>query len=108
VIFARTEGTVPCYVVRDDRYALLLYSGGRHRALYDTAADPSQRHNIIAQEPGVAARLEASFREYAAAQPLSLAHFIDSTAPVPSHSKRSQVEISNEMREELEALGYLR
>jgi arylsulfatase len=108
VILARTDGDTPCYVVRDDRYTLLLYSGGKFRALYDMAADPRQLRNIIHEQPDVAARMEAAFHEFAATQPTSLTHFIDSTAPLPAESERPKVEISREMRQELEALGYLR
>lgn len=108
VIFARTSGGTPCYVVRDDRYTLLLYSGGEFRALYDMEADPRQLRNIIHEHPDVAAGMEAAFRQFAATQPTSLAHFIDSTAPLPAASERPKVEINPEMREELEALGYLR
>jgi arylsulfatase A-like enzyme len=58
--FTRTNGRWPCYVVRNHRWALLLYQGGRKRALYDLARDPRQTHNIIAEQPSQAAAMTSS------------------------------------------------
>jgi len=46
-IFARTAGSPPSYAVRDHRSLLILYQGGKLRALYDLEEDPRAVHNII-------------------------------------------------------------
>jgi arylsulfatase A-like enzyme len=107
-VFSQTEGDPPCAVVRDLDYSLLLYEGGRLRALYDTRHDSWQTHNIIAEEPAQAARLIHAFRDYAAAQRLPPLRFLEERAETPGPpSEPEPPEMSEDIRRELEALGYL-
>lgn len=106
-VFARDAGDPASYLVRDLRYALILYEGGEPRALYDLDEDPHQTCNLIHEYPEKAAELIAAFRRFAETQRLQPLQFIDpgaEPAPVPSGP---QLEISDGMREELKALGYV-
>jgi arylsulfatase len=108
-IFCRTNGKWPCYVVRNDRWSLLLYQGGKMRALYDLQADSRQTHNLIA-DPAYAQQATAltkAFVEFAKTQkflPLDFVdpHFKTVTDPVPPGAG-----ISDEVRRKLRSLGYL-
>ena len=107
-LFARTEGNVPCYVVRDTRYVLLLYEGGKLRALYDLESDPGQVRNVIGERPDVAERLAAAFRDFAATQIVPLSQFVDETVKPRPGPQRGKVALTDDVRKELEALGYLK
>ncbi len=104
--FTRTNGRWPCYVVRNHRWALLLYQGGRKRALYDLARDPHQTHNIIAEQPSQAAAMADVFVTFAKTQPFLPLDFVDPhfrplTAPAASGQP-----LSKEARRRLRSLGY--
>jgi len=107
-IFSRTSGTPPAYVVRDFRSALLLYEGGKLRALYDLQADPGQTRNVIKQQPARAAELMEAFRRFAVAQRSPPLHFLDPKARTRDLPPVPEVTMSEESRRELKALGYLR
>lgn len=105
-VFATCLGW-PSYLVRDKRYALILYSGGRMRALYDLKADPQQRHNIIAQKPEVEARMSAAFGRFARTQTLSPLGFLDPKARQRQQPRPEPGGMAPDTRNELKALGYL-
>ncbi len=106
--FSRTVGDNPCYVVRDHRWALLLYQGGEKRELYDMEADPRQTRNIIEQEPGRAAELAAAFRAFAVEQRSPPLDFVDPDAEVRGRPGAPEIEVDEETIRQLKALGYLR
>ncbi len=64
-------------MVGSDRYALLLYSNGTCRALYDLESDPEQRRNFIEGHPERAEDLIELFATFSAAQRRELLSFID-------------------------------
>ena len=107
-VLARTGGDPPSYIIRDRSSMMLLYRGGRLRALYDLAADPRQMSNIIEQDPEEAERLVGAFREFAAAQTAPPRHFLDPEAEAPEPPAAPRIEVTEEMRAALRALGYLR
>jgi len=107
-IFARAAGQPRSYVVRDHRSMLLLYQGGKLRALYDLENDPRAVENVIAQEPERAAELIEVFRSFAERQIHAPLDFVDPEAPSPRLPETGQVEVTEEMRRSIRALGYLK
>ena len=69
------------------------YIHGPRRELYDLAADPRERDNLVASRPEVAARMEEG-----------LASFLDSRS---EGATRAVAEVDPEVRWRLMALGYL-
>jgi arylsulfatase A-like enzyme len=111
-IFAVSVGSKrPAYLVRDAHWALLLYRGGKLRALYDLQKDPGQLRNVIAQQPAVAARLIADLRAFARARKVSLEEYLSPSAAARLAAlpprKAKPAHLSEATRRELEALGYL-
>jgi arylsulfatase A-like enzyme len=76
--------------VRNERYKLVLHKGSRRRELYDLAEDPQEGENLLGSRPRIAGRLSAE-----------LARFVASEREAPEAQ-----EISRELRERLEELGY--
>ena len=107
-IFARTAGKPPSYAVRDHRYLLLLYQGGKLRALYDLEKDPRAVRTIIEQQPEKAAEMIEAFRAFAEAQVAPPLDYVDADAPAPELPAVAKVNVTEEMRESLRALGYLK
>ncbi len=107
-IFCRTEGDPPAYVVRNSRYSLLLYEGGKRRALYDLAADPWQMRNVAGKRPEVEESLTQAFRRFALAQAAPPLHFLDPEAEAPKAPPGAQIQMTEEMREQLRSLGYVK
>ena len=112
-VFTRAKPDPSCpddrakYMVRSRSHALLLYSNGRWRALYDLNADPEQRHNVIDSQPAVTREMVEVFREFAMQQgtpPLSFVG-IESEAPVVEDLPRP--ERTPQLEREPRALGYL-
>lgn len=68
-----------------------IWNGDRPQELYDLAADPNERQNVIAQQPEIAARMQAKIEERVAALPA-----MHDGAP-----------LSEETRAALRALGYV-
>ncbi len=94
------------YMVRTERFGLLVYEDARWRAFYDLDADPEERRNVIGDWPEEAKRLHELFREYAQAQSRPPHAFLGGEAApdeVPSHKG-----LSPAVREQLKALGYVR
>jgi arylsulfatase A-like enzyme len=105
--FTRTNGKWPCYVIRNHQWALLLYQGGKMRALYDLAADPRQTHNIIAENPKQVEAMVDAFVRFAKTQTFVPLDFVDPdfkplVAPVSPDSTMSE-----ETRRKLRSLGYI-
>ncbi len=96
------------YMVRGERYALLLYGNGKWRALYDLASDPEQRHNVIGELPDVAEELEEVFREFAGRQTASLACFLDPNAALSRRRRERATTLAPEVEREMRALGYVK
>ena len=107
-VFSQTEGEPPCYVIRDLRFSLLLYQGGRLRALYDTQSDPWQTRNLIDELPEEASRLTEALRRFAGGQRYPPLDYLEPDAPAPEIPAAPKRRLSDEEREELKALGYLR
>jgi len=107
-VFARSGGAPPSYMVRDHSSLLLLYRGGELRALYDLEGDPRQVHNVIEEQPARAAALEQAFIAFAHEQAAPPLHFLDPEAPAAELPDVPEVEVTEEMRRSLEALGYLK
>jgi len=105
--YATCMGSHSSYLVRSRTYALILYRGGVLRALYDLTTDPMQRRNIIDEEPEQAARMADEFRAFAASQRRAPLEFIDPKARPSAASAPPRIELSEEQRRELEALGYV-
>jgi arylsulfatase len=105
-VFATCADPWPSYLVRDSEWSLILYRGGKLRALYDLRADPGQTQNVIDAHPEVAAKMIAAFQMFARTQRRSLAAFISpSAAPAPARPPESKP--APETQRELRALGYL-
>ena len=107
-VFARTGGVYPCYVVRSKDWSLLLYRGGKLRALYDLWDDPRQRYNVIAKRPEAAAAAAQAFEAFAKAQRWPPLDFVDPKYQPPAGRERPTQEVSEETRRQLRALGYLK
>jgi arylsulfatase A-like enzyme len=105
--FSRTNGEWPCYVVRNREWALLLYQGGRMRALYDLSADPRQTHNVINEHPEEANALAKAFAQFAETQPFRPLDFLDPSFKPVTSSGGLNMAIPEEARRKLRSLGYL-
>ena len=77
----------------DGRYEFIWASDGRHE-LYDLEQDPGERNNLVAKEAGVVLRMQADLDSLVAAM----------ASDRPASTPR---ELTPEMRELLEGLGYL-
>ncbi len=107
-VYATSAGPVESYVVRDERSALILFKGGKQRALYDVEADPQQRRNVIDERPARAAEMIAAFEAFARRQRRPPLDFIDADTQVEEVAGPPGVKVSDDTRRELEALGYLK
>ncbi len=93
------------YMVRTDRFALLLYESPTWRALYDLDTDPEERRNVIGDRPEEAERLHAMFRKYAQAQSRPPHAFLGGGGlkeDAPSNDG-----LPAGVKDQLKALGYL-
>jgi arylsulfatase A-like enzyme len=107
-VFCRSDGKPPSYLVRDVRWALMLWGNGEWRALYDLATDPGQRKNVIAEQPVVAAGMLEVFREFALAQRRPPVDFLRPGVELPPLPEAGEVELTPEARRQLRALGYVK
>ena len=109
-VFAVSEGNWPSYLVRDAQWSLILYRGGKLRALYDLRSDPGQTRNVIAEHRETAAKMVAAFEAFARTQGRPLAEFVSAhaAAAAPPAPRSRHSDLPEEVRRELEALGYLR
>jgi arylsulfatase A-like enzyme len=107
-IFARDASGPASYVVRGLSEALVLYEGGELQAFYDLAEDPGQTRNAIDLHAGRAADLLGVFRQFAGRQRRPPREFSDPGAEPFPLPEAPSIEFSEEERERLEALGYLK
>lgn len=107
-VFCRTAGVPPSYSVRSHRYLLLLYQGGKLRALYDLENDPRAIDNIADKQPQVVAEMTEVFRRFARQQTAPPLDFADAGVPRAKLPKVEQVELTEDMKRSLKALGYLK
>jgi arylsulfatase A-like enzyme len=105
-VFATCAEPWPSYLVRDSAWSLILWRGGKLRALYDLRGDPAQIQNVIDGHPETAARMVDAFQEFARTQGHQLAGFLSPRA-VGSVAKPPQSNLSEKTRRELRALGYV-
>jgi arylsulfatase A-like enzyme len=98
---------IPCYSIRDAHTTLLLYYGGKTRALYDVDRDPWQTRNQYARERARAAALEKAFRAYAQQQPRPPRGFLDPREAEPTGAPGPQPKLTERQRKTLRGLGYL-
>jgi arylsulfatase len=106
-IFAADEKGWLSYLVRSQRWSLLLYRGGKLRALYDLQYDPAQRHNVLAAHPKAAAKMVAAFEAFARTQARPLAEFVSPNAPIVALPIPPRRALPEKARQNLKALGYL-
>lgn len=110
-VFARTDEGQPkypaSYVIRNLRWVLILRQGGRDRELYDIKADPGQTRNVIAEEPEQAKKMVRAFRLFAATQARPPLDFVDAGYTPSPQPKAPPVRLTEDMRRQLRALGYV-
>ena len=106
-VYATCSAPRPSYLVRDTRWALILWEGGTLRALYDLQKDPTQRENVIQQEPEQAARMVDAFRQFAETQRRRPLEFVDPNWKPERLAGAPRVKLSEEQERELKALGYM-
>jgi arylsulfatase A-like enzyme len=106
-VFCRSDGRPPSYLVRDERWALMLWGNGEWRALYDLEADSGQRKNVIAEQGEVAEEMLEVFREFALEQRRPPVDFLRPDVELPPLPKAGEVGLTPEARRQLRALGYL-
>lgn len=107
-IFSRTAGDPPSYAVRDHDWLLILYEGGRLKALYDLREDPRALENVYDEKPEKAAELIDVFSAFAQRQAAPPMQFADPAAPAPQWPEVEKIEPTEEMLDTLRTLGYLR
>jgi arylsulfatase A-like enzyme len=95
------------YLIRDERYALLLYPNPEWRALYDLADDPGQRRNVIDGNRDQVERLLGLFREYAQDQRRPPHAFLAEGAQEEPEHEPDLSRLPADVRKQLKALGYL-
>jgi arylsulfatase A-like enzyme len=83
------------YSVRTPRWKLIEYPGRDLHLLFDLRRDPAERRNLAAQQSELADRLHDELEQWRAGR----SRFEDSPRP--------PIEVSQETREQLEALGYI-
>ncbi len=110
-VYCRGGGGPSKYLVRSRDYALILYSNGEWRALYDLRNDPEQRQNAIAANPDQAETMAAAFEQFARRQRRHPMDFLDPEAVMPPLPEVPEIEMSPEDRARVRRiadLGYLR
>ncbi|MCJ7749530.1 MAG: sulfatase-like hydrolase/transferase, partial [Armatimonadetes bacterium] len=106
-VYATCDGEKRSYLVRDHDWALILWEGGKLRALYDLRNDPRQTRNVIEKLPAQATRMANAFRRFAGEQTSPPMEFVDPEAKRGELPDAPEVTLSEEQRRELEALGYV-
>jgi len=107
-VFCRTAGVPPSYSVRNHQYLLLLYQGGKLRALYDLDKDPRAVDNIADNRPQMVAEMTEVFRTFARQQTAPPLDFADAGVPSPTLPEVERVKLTDDMKRSLKALGYLK
>jgi membrane-anchored protein YejM (alkaline phosphatase superfamily) len=109
-VFCRAGGRPAKYLVRNKEYALILYSNGEWRALYDLGSDPGQRENAFGAHRAVGEQMVEAFRRFADQQRRPPRDFLDPEAVMPPLPEVPEIEMSPEDRERVRRiadLGYL-
>jgi arylsulfatase len=106
-VFSRTAGHYPCYLVRSHDWALLLYKGGKLRALYDLRDDPRQRYNVAEERADQTGKVIRRFEQFARSQRYPPLHFADPNQKPPAREEVRRKAVSEETMRELKALGYV-
>jgi arylsulfatase len=97
------------YVVRSERYALILWGNGIWRELYDLENDPAQRVNILDESPEVAGELVAAFSVFAESQTYPPVRFLgEEERELADTADTGEFRASPEVMRDLRALGYIR
>ena len=107
-VFCRTAGVPPSYAVRSHRYLLLLYQGGKLRALYDLEKDPHAVTNIAGNQPQVVAEMTEVFRTFARQQTAPPLDFAEARVAPAKLPETERVKLTEDMKRSLKALGYLK
>jgi len=110
-VYCRGGGRPSKYLVRNHDYALMLYSNGKWRALYDLKNDPKQRENIIASHQDVVGTMMGAFEKFAARQRRPPMDFLDPDAVMPPLPEVPEIKMSPEDKARIERiadLGYVR
>jgi arylsulfatase len=108
-LFARSTAIrMATYTIRDAHSTLLLYRGGKPRALYDMDADPYQTRNIVAEQPARAEKLVKAFTEFARRQRYRPLNFVHPEFVPPSRGALPEKQLSEETRRTLKTLGYIK
>lgn len=88
------------YAVRSDRMKLIVDLEKARRELYDLAADPKERVNLIAHRPEATAQLETRLKNLLRANRALRAHLVGT-------GKEGEDLLTAQERERLRSLGYL-
>jgi arylsulfatase A-like enzyme len=96
------------YMIRDPRYALLLYGNAEWRAFYALADDPDMRSNVLAEHPERAAEMIEAFRTFASAQRRPALHALDPDYKRLPFPNAAETKLTPAMKKELRNLGYLK
>ena len=110
-VFSRGGGSPSKYLIRGSDHALMLYSNGRWRALYDLRDDPGERTNVVAADPAVAEQMVAAFRTFAEQQRRPPMDFLDPKAVMAPLPEVPEITMSPEDRARINRiadLGYVR
>jgi hypothetical protein len=106
-IFARSGGRRPSYMVRDLDWSLLLYQSRRMRAVYDLDSDPRQTTDVYAAKAYQRVQLLGHFQAFIKTQVRQPYDFINPTLRPEPLPEAPVIEMSEETRRSLRALGYL-
>jgi arylsulfatase A-like enzyme len=106
-VYATCGGDKPSYLVRNHDWALILWEGAELRALYDLRSDPRQTRNVIGELPAQTTRMANAFRRFAAEQTSPPMEFVDLKAKRRERPSAPELELTDEERRELRALGYV-
>ena len=106
-IFARSGGRRPSYMVRDLHWSLLLYQCRRMRALYDLDNDPRQTSDVYAAKAYPRVQLLGEFQAFIKTQVQQPRDFINPTLRPEPLPEAPVIEMSEDTRRALRALGYL-
>jgi arylsulfatase len=96
------------YMVRGERYSLLLWGHGNWRTLYDLASDPEQREDVLSDRPDVGEDMADAFREFALAQAVPPMHFLDPELEQARLPPTREIRLAPEVKRALQNLGYLK
>ena len=106
-VFATSEMVWPSYLISDSQWSLILYRGGKMKALYNLGDDPGERRNVIAAHPEVLVKMTAAFESFARTQGRPISDFASPLAAAAPEPRQPGHKLSEKTRRELKALGYV-